>query len=204
MATVGPGEQLSLRVGRAHFLPAGNSRSGDLEVVEVQRHGGVVAVVDGLGHGESAARAAETAAQTIRAHLGEPLMAVVQQCHQELRHTRGVVMSIALIDLEHALLSWLGVGNVRAVLCRPDSVDGPRRQELLLRSGVVGAQLPPLRLTVTPLVRGDTLIFATDGVSSKFADNLPASRQPQALADAILAEYCMQTDDALVVVAQLT
>jgi len=147
---------------------------------------------------------AETAAQTIRAHLGEPLMAVVQQCHQELRHTRGVVMSIALIDLEHAQLTWLGVGNVRAILCRPDSVVGPRRQELLLRSGVVGAQLPPLRLAVTPLVRGDTLIFATDGISSKFADNLPASRQPQALAEAILAEHCTQTDDALVVVAQMS
>jgi len=202
VAPLGSGEQLSLRIGKAHFLPPGHARSGDLEVVEVQRHGGVVAVVDGLGHGDSAARAAETAAQTIRAHVGEPLMALVQRCHVELRHTRGVVMSIALIDLENTLLSWLGVGNVRAVLCRPDSAVGPRRQELLLRSGVVGAQLPPLRLAVTPLVRGDTLIFATDGIHAGFADAVNLGDKPQPIADRILNQHFKGNDDALVLVAR--
>ena len=187
----------------AQFVPPGNTRSGDLEFVDVQPDSAVVAVVDGLGHGESAARAAELATQTIRAHVQEPLTTIVQRCHDALRCTRGVVMSIAAIDLEHRMLNWLGIGNVRAVLCRPEAAFEPRREELLLRSGVVGVHLPSLRVAAMPIAAHDTIIFATDGIRSEFADRLAAFRQPQDLAQRILAEYCRQSDDALVVVAQL-
>jgi hypothetical protein len=69
---------------------------------------------------------------------------------------------------------------------------------LLLRGGVVGSHLPLLRAAVLPVTQGDTLVFATDGIRSSFADGLNVRTAPQLLADRILAQYRMGTDDALV------
>jgi len=196
--------QLSaLRHGSATSTLSGQVRSGDLEVVRVHAYGALIAVVDGLGHGESAALAAEKARIVIASHVLESLPAILQRCHDKLRHTRGVVMSLAAIDFTTGLLSWLGVGNVRGVLYRAAGTAGRRREELLLRPGVVGAQLPMLRSTVMPVDRGDTLILATDGVRSDFADTLLPAAEPQALAMSLLAQYALRTDDALVLVAQV-
>jgi hypothetical protein len=52
-------------------------------------------------------------------------------------------------------------------------------------------------------MRGDTLIFATDGVRSDFAsEHLAHDDPPQQLADRILARWGTKTDDALVLVAR--
>ena len=52
-------------------------------------------------------------------------------------------------------------------------------------------------------MRGDTLIFATDGVGGDFLNEVLPQRDPaQALADYILGRWGKQTDDALVLVAR--
>jgi serine phosphatase RsbU (regulator of sigma subunit) len=193
----------SLRYGVATLALPGNARSGDLEVVDLHPGGALLAVIDGLGHGESAALAAEQARLTVQSHLRDSPVVVLQHCHQALRRTRGVVMSVAAIDFALGQLSWLGVGNVRGVLYRAAGTPEARREELLLRPGVVGAQLPALRETLTPVSKGDTLILATDGVRSEFADQLAPSVEPRMLAHKILAQYSRRTDDALALVAQL-
>jgi serine phosphatase RsbU (regulator of sigma subunit) len=38
---------------------------------------------------------------------------------------------------------------------------------VLLRSGVVGYQLPTLRASTLPIAPGDLLIFATDGIGAR-------------------------------------
>jgi hypothetical protein len=60
------------------------------------------------------------------------------------------------------MMTWLGVGNVQGVLMRADAKKGKVKESLLLRGGVVGSQLPALQATVIPIVKGDTLVFATD------------------------------------------
>jgi hypothetical protein len=112
-------------------------------------------------------------------------------------------MSLAAIDLERGLLNWLGVGNVQCILCRADGAAVPSREELLLRSGVVGAQLPALRSSAIPIRRHDVLIFTTDGIRSNFADRLVASAAPHSLAQNILASHLQGSDDALVLVARI-
>jgi hypothetical protein len=73
---------------------------------------------------------------------------------------------------------------------------------VLLHGGVVGLQLPPLRAFVIPVSLGDTLILATDGIRSGFAEGLPPEEPPQQLADRILARDAKGTDDALVLVVR--
>jgi len=70
-----------------------------------------------------------------------------------------VVLSLAFIDAEHGMMTWLGVGNVQGVLMRADAKKGGMQESLLLRAGVVGSQLPALQATVLPIVQGDTTFF---------------------------------------------
>jgi phosphoserine phosphatase RsbX len=51
-------------------------------------------------------------------------------------------------------------------------------------------------------MRGDTIIFATDGVQRNFVDSLAPHDSAQQLADRILAHHSKGSDDALVLVAR--
>lgn len=192
-----------MEYGVASFVTPGSSRSGDQEVVRYYAGGALLAVIDGLGHGEEALVAAQIAKRVIEAHATESVEALVRRCHEALRSNRGAVMSLAAIDFERGLLRWLGVGNVQAILCRSDPSAVPVREELLLRSGVVGAQLPTLYSAVIPIRPRDTLIFTTDGIRSNFADGLIASAPPRSLAENILANHLQGNDDALVLVVRM-
>jgi hypothetical protein len=129
-------------------------------------------------------------------------MSLVQRCHEELRATRGVAMSIASINVGRGLVTWLGVGNVEGVLLRRGSVRAEAEMPLLLRAGVVGFQLPALDVEILSISAGDTLIFVTDGIQSDYARGLARSFPPQKAAEMILARYGKATDDALVLVAR--
>jgi phosphoserine phosphatase RsbX len=190
--------------GVARFALPGQGESGDHHLVCCNQSGILVAAIDGLGHGEEAANAAKAAAALLRSASDKPIISLVEQCHERLRTTRGVVLSLAFIDAEHGMMTWLGVGNVQGVLMRADAKKGGMQESLLLRAGVVGSQLPALQATVLPIVQGDTLFFATDGVRSDFSVTLSARENPQRAADRILEQYRSGNDDALVLVARIT
>jgi serine phosphatase RsbU (regulator of sigma subunit) len=165
--------------------------------------GGVLlAVVDGIGHGPEAAAAAEAACAILKARPADPVIALAERCHGRLRLTRGVVMSLAAFDLKHNLLTWLAIGNVQGVLRRFGLATDGTEELLMLRAGVVGGHLPPLQASVLPVVPGDTLVLATDGVRSGFAPRIALAEPPRRAAQAILDGYNKGTDDALVLVAR--
>jgi serine/threonine protein phosphatase PrpC len=180
----------------------GQSESGDQYLVESFSNGVLVAVVDGLGHGHNAAKAARTAIAALEDHAHESVVRLLRRCHKELRGARGVVMSLASFNVLEGTMTWLGVGNVKGVFLYADAEADPARERLLPRGGVVGYQLPSLRAAVIPVSPGDTLVFATDGLRSSFADGLTLNNSPQRIADRLLAQYGRQTDDALVMVAR--
>ena len=196
---------LRLEFGVAGSIAPGQRVSGDLEVVHYYDGGGgaIIAAIDGIGHGEQAAATARLAADTILRHPEEEPAALLMRCHAALRGTRGVVLSIASINLRQAALSWLGIGNVSGLLCRGTVNALVARDELLARPGVVGyGELPALHASVIPLRARDMLIFATDGISRHFSDDLAAAASAQSLADDIISHYRQRNDDALVVVAR--
>jgi negative regulator of sigma-B (phosphoserine phosphatase) len=193
-----------LEYGVAKFVLPGQDESGDHHLICCIRSGILIAAIDGIGHGEEAANAAKAAAYTLKSSAGEPIISLVERCHEKLRATRGVVLSLAFIDPAHAMMTWLGVGNVQGVLMRADAKNGNVQESLLLRAGVVGSQLPAIQATALPIAQGDTLFFATDGVRSDFSATLSARENPQRAADRILEHYGTGTDDALVLVVRLT
>lgn len=177
----------------------GQSESGDLHVVKQTPTGMLIGVVDGLGHGEEAAVAARQAVVAMDRAAGEPLMALVRRCHEALRRTRGVVMSVAWLNGRDDTMSWLGVGNVEGVLVRAQAAQS---ETIMHLGGVVGYDLPALRPATHRLSSGDLLIFATDGIRAGFTERLSLGGPPQRLADHILANYSRGNDDALVLVAR--
>ncbi len=173
-------------------------------MVKFHPNGALVAVVDGLGHGGEAAAAAKIAVSTLEAHAGESVISLLRRCHDVLRTTRGVVMSLASFNMLDGTLTWLGVGDVEGILLRGDPAASPRHESLLLRGGVVGGQLLALSASILALVPGDTLIFATDGIRSEFIEQVTPSDPPQLAADRVVARHAKGTDDALVLVARYT
>jgi len=65
-----------------------------------------------------------------------------------------------------------------------------------------GYQLPPMREATLPILRGDMLVFATDGVRHGFASDPPLPATAQEHAEHILREHGKTTDDALVLVVK--
>src|SRR5258707_11199362 len=190
--------------GVAKFVIQGQGESGDHHLVCYSRNGILVAAIDGIGHGEEAANASKAAVALLRSSADEPIISLVERCHEKLRATRGVVLSLAFIDPEHGMMTWLRVGNVQGVLMRANAKNGNGQESLLLRAGVVGSQLPSLQATVLPIAQGDTLFFATDGVRSDFSVTLSARENPQRAADRILEQYRSGNEEAFVLLARIT
>jgi len=185
-----------------YTLP-GQSECGDRHVVVAQEQRALVAVVDGVGHGPHAAAAAIKATNIIQEYgTAVPMTELVQRCHAGLHDGRGVVMSLALLEAEMRTMMWLGVGNVSGAVCRKAAAFNRKSESLLLRAGVVGKQLPPLYAANLPVVRGDLLILATDGIDGDFAESVIPDWEPQRIADDVAARYGKGSDDALVLVAR--
>jgi len=175
---------------------------GDDCIVRWHRTGGLVAVVDGLGHGPDASFAARAAIDVLNAHAGEGPERLLTRCHEAARRTRGLTMAIASIDAKRGVMEWLGIGNVQGILIRARPGRQPSRESLLVRSGVVGQRIPPLVPTVVTLESGDILALATDGIQSGFESSIRAKEGAQATATRILEHHARPSDDALVAIVR--
>ena len=180
----------------------GQTVSGDLHLVKPVSDGVLLAVVDGLGHGELATAASKTALEVLERQAGDRLSSLVLHCHAALAGTRGVVMTLTALSSSGGQLTWMGVGNVEGVLLRGNRPAGTSPERVLLRGGIVGYRLPELQTKTLALASGDLLVFVTDGIRSGFSNDLDHGDTPQRLADRILERYFKGTDDALVLVVR--
>ena len=180
------------------------TESGDLHLVSQWDGGALVAVIDGLGHGPQAKVAARQAADVLAARAREPLVALVQHCHDAMRETRGAAMTLVAFDSRADTATALGVGNVEAVVVRADGQAQPARESILLRAGVVGYQLPALHPAVVSIAVGDVVVFATDGVRDDFAESVNWGEALPTLVERILERSFRGTDDALVLACKYT
>ncbi len=176
--------------------------SGDAHVFAPFPGGVLLATLDGLGHGPEAARASEVIADTLCSHAGEPLEQLIPRCHHEARGTRGAVLSAARFLQVESQLQWCGIGNVEARLFKSASTQVGDHKAVAQRGGVVGYQIPSIRVSSMVVEDGDVLVFATDGVVSGFENAVRPYVPAQDLAQDILTHHARGTDDALVFVVR--
>jgi phosphoserine phosphatase RsbX len=192
----------ALERGVAAATHEGEGRSGDMAVFAPSRRGGLVAVIDGLGHGDAAADASEAAAQVIREHADEEPQPLLELCHRALQRTRGAVMTLAWFDVAERTMAWTGVGNVEARFVRASGGREARHDSPVVLGGVVGFTLPQVRIGTIVLEPGDAVALATDGVRADYSSSLEPGVPAQALADRVLERHVKGTDDALAVVVR--
>jgi serine phosphatase RsbU (regulator of sigma subunit) len=186
----------------AQLTLPGQRQSGDCYLVKPFETSVLVVVMDGLGHGDKAAAAAKMAVDALEANARDSVISLFRRTHEALRQSRGVVMSMALIHAPDSTMTWMGVGNVEGVMMRAHPDSKPRKEFLLSRPGVLGGPLPLLDASVTPIMLGDTLVFATDGIRSGFDEEVSLHESPKEIAANIMANYSKNSDDALVLVAR--
>jgi negative regulator of sigma-B (phosphoserine phosphatase) len=176
--------------------------SGDAALVLDVEKARLLAVVDGLGHGDAACAAASAAVKAIEANRAEPLDNLLVLCHEALQSTRGAAMTLVRVDMPTASLQWVGVGNVDAHVVRGgpagvNSVSAP-----VLSGGIVGFNLPKVTVRTVDLRRGDLIVMATDGVDPGFALGLRLAMDVASLAGHVIESRAKGTDDALVLVSR--
>jgi negative regulator of sigma-B (phosphoserine phosphatase) len=188
-------------LGVALATAEGEQVCGDAWVAAAGRDGVLLAAIDGLGHGAPAGRAAQRAATILRDHVDESLPALISACHAALADTRGAALTVARIDVRAHTLTWLGIGNVAGLLV--PAIAGVPAPAALLLAGVVGDRLPQLVPVTLPLVPGDTVLLATDGVEGAVGDQLRVRGALGPLADGLLRRHRRGPhDDALVLLAR--
>ena len=193
---------MKIETAFANLPLPGQSESGDLCLIKRVGTGTLLAVVDGLGHGQEAASAAHAAVGAIDKHSREPLMDLVRRSRDALVGLRGVVLGLAYLDPQAATLSWLGVGNIGGVLLRADLGNRPSRITMVPNAGFIGGDPAHPTARSVPLALGDTVILFSDGIKDGFAESLVLSNTPQEIADFIITRHVKGNDDALVLVAR--
>ena len=193
---------LKIETAFAELALPGQAESGDLCLIKRVGKGTLLAVVDGLGHGQEAASAAHAAVAAIDRYAREPLVDLVRRCHEALVGLRGVVLGLAYLDPEASSMQWLGVGNIGGVLLRADTKARPSRVSLVPNAGFIGAERPYAKARGVPLVARDTVILHSDGIKDGFAESLVLANSPQEIADFIIARHRKANDDALALVAR--
>ncbi|HYJ47136.1 MAG TPA: ATP-binding protein, partial [Pyrinomonadaceae bacterium] len=172
----------------------GEDSNGDAYFIRTRNQLTLIAVVDGLGHGEGAKEASDAALDTFDDWKGEQPDHLLQAAHDALRSTRGAVAGAAVIDEARGRFSYAGVGNIMVRV-----YGAPEHVSPISTNGTLGARLGQLRLWTYPWAEGATLVMASDGVSASWdMESYPGllRRSPQLLAGVLMRDYGRDTDDA--------
>ena len=182
----------------------GEHVSGDQQIaIGIGDDAALFGVIDGLGHGPSAAMAALRAVDALNRAPGERLEVLVQLCHRVLEGTRGVAMTLARVDFRAGLLAWTGVGNVAADLVSKAATGTHIRSSARLTGGIVGYRMPEIRPAQVVSIRaGDLIVMATDGIAEDHLEHIDFAASAPIIAEEMLNKHAKETDDAMVLAAR--
>jgi phosphoserine phosphatase RsbX len=174
---------------------SGENVSGDAVVARLDGDRAILAVVDALGHGPSAA---ETAALAV-AHLeavafDADIRSIVEGLHLALRGSRGAAAMVCRFDADR--IAGCGVGNVelRSAGASVSSVLSP---------GVLGLQVRKFQTFEGVAARGARFVLFSDGLSSHLAAGDFRTLGSAGASEALLGKYGRDYDDAAVLVADV-
>lgn len=176
------------------------TENGDAFVVKQWDESALVGVIDGLGHGQFAHRAAQAARQYVESHFDLPLDQIFRGVNRVCRATRGVVMALARFDWGQGRLAYASVGNIE-VRVFPDSKQFP----FSIRRGVLGFNAPNALVTEHPWPPDYMLVLHSDGLRTHWSwkDFPDLANQPApAIAREFFQVLAREEDDATVIVVR--
>jgi anti-sigma regulatory factor (Ser/Thr protein kinase) len=197
---VPPAERCPLDFGAATRAHPGMRLNGDAFVIKRWDGKALVAVIDGLGHGQYAHRAAQKAREYVERHVDQELVRMFRGVGRACRATRGVVMAVACFDWEAERLTFGMVGDIVS------RVFGSREPiHFRIRRGILGGQAPNPVVTHHPWEPGSVLVLHSDGLTSRWRwTDFPdlARESATVAAQRLLRGLAKDNDDATVVVVK--
>jgi hypothetical protein len=190
----------SYDVGSILVPKMGETACGDAWAMEEHRDGVTFMVVDGLGHGPDASRAAHNALDVLRAHPDASAIRLLELAHGRLRATRGAAIAVMRHERDRGELAFAGVGNISAAI-----VEGGTRRAMVSHNGIVGHNMHKSQEYRYPWPRGALLVAHSDGLETHW--DLAAfpgvvARHPSLAAAALFRRHSRKRDDVVVVVAR--
>jgi anti-sigma regulatory factor (Ser/Thr protein kinase) len=176
----------------------GSMENGDAFVIKRWNGITLAGVIDGLGHGPRARQAAQTVRQYVETHHDQPMKDIFRGAGHACRSTRGAVMALARFDSD-VKLTFASIGNVEAYVW-----NGSTRTVLLAQRGILGTEIPDIKITECPWAAGNLLVMHSDGVGSRwpmgefFTPDYLLS-PAQSIASRLLNTFSKNEDDATVV-----
>ena len=174
--------------------------NGDAFVIKQWAERSLVGIMDGLGHGQFAHRAAQAARQYVESHCDLPLDQIFRGVGRACRGTRGVVMALARFDWGQGRLAFASVGNIE-VRVFPSSAPF----SFSIRRGVIGLNAPNAMVTEHPWPPDHVLVLHSDGLGTHWSwKDFPglANQSAPALAQEFLRSLAKEADDATVIVVR--
>ena len=213
--SVGTGTVLVARIGGT--APGSRIRPFDVGVVRVPKHGeeacgddwgiavddrgrAMVAMADGLGHGQSAADASRRAVDVAVDRSGDQPAMIVAQVHAALRSTRGAALAIAELETMGTSVRYAGLGNISASLVSPHET-----KSLVSYNGIAGHEARKIQEFAYDWPSGALLVMHSDGLSGRWdLARYPglAFRDPSVVAGVLYRDFSRGRDDSLVVVVR--
>lgn len=162
-------------------------------------HGGkiILCIVDGLGHGEDAEKAAKAAVRYVGNHLSESLDKIFTGCDYAIRRTRGVAMGIAVVDEKRATLTFGGIGNTVA------KIFGGETKILTCDAGIVGGGFKTFMPQPVHISPGELLVMHTDGITDQLdisGYSATLQKDLSKLAAAVIDDWGRENDDSAVLI----
>jgi negative regulator of sigma-B (phosphoserine phosphatase) len=174
---------------------AGETACGDLAYSRHESGAWLLAVVDALGHGPSAAEAAELARAFLdHASLERTSAQLMLALHDALKGSRGAA-AVLLVARDRAF-DCCSVGNVsvRAHATRP---------MVIPNAGIVGFRIPEMRSTEFEIPAGARIALASDGISGKLDLAASVHLEPERACEWALDRFAIARDDATILIADV-
>jgi anti-sigma regulatory factor (Ser/Thr protein kinase) len=187
-----------LEIGSVCIPKAGEMVCGDAWAVEPDGGDCSLLVVDGLGHGADAARAARTSLEVLAKHPTVSPSEVLHLAHLALASTRGGAGAIARFNTSQPQGTFAGVGNVAARIESPSS-----RRQLVSHNGTLGHVLRKVQEFPFDFPIDGVLIVHSDGLSGHWAlADYPGlmAKHPGLIAGVLYRDHDRGRDDVTVVV----
>ncbi|MBT1706159.1 ATP-binding protein [Chryseosolibacter indicus] len=158
---------------------------------------------DGLGHGEHAHEAVKKAVSSFTECEESDPVSILRYMHEKVRRTRGLVASVAVLDLKSKYWKICAVGNILTRL-----YTGITFRNYLSYNGTVGMNIPnSLHNSEFDAEKNQFLVMCSDGIRSRY----DISKYPSVLkydmmvlAGAIYKDYTRGNDDSSIVVAKVS
>ena len=174
--------------------------NGDTFVIKKWNGTALVGVIDGLGHGQWAQRAAQTARRYIESHFDQSLKDIFLGVARMCRSTRGVVMALAQFDWKHQKLSFASIGNIEVRV-----FGAPEPLKFIIRRGIIGLNAPGPVVTEHDWHQNSIMVLHSDGIKTHWKGvDIPELERESAtvIAHTLLRKFARDEDDATVVVVR--